>query len=279
MRKIILILMLSLLPLAASAQGLYSDTYVIPAVSHTNGAFGTTWMSDVAITNFQTTPLTVQLVVVESGENNPDNVFALTSPSINGAVTIPSGATVLLRDVLNGYRGLQTVTGALIVGANAPFAITSRTYNKSFGETVTPARDFFQNAIGTSDPTAVAYLPGITNNAQLRTNIGLLAATGSASSAPLGVQVTVKDNTGKTLGTKLVLIGPGNFTHTQFAVSSMTSQSFDVGSAELRIVQGNGAVVPYASVIDNASGAAAFIMAQFPSSASASSLFRRLFDR
>jgi len=277
MRKTAIIIVMLFLPLIAFGQGVYSDTYVIPVASHTPGAFGTVWRSDVAITNFQSTPLTVQIVVVESGEGNPDNVFALTSSSINGSVSIPANSTVLLKDVLNSHRGLQNVAGALIVGAGAPFAITSRTYTSgpagTVGETVTPARDFFENATGRSDNTAVAYIPGIANNAQSRTNIGFLAATGSASGAPMGVQVTIKDNSGKVLGTKLILIPAANFTQTQFSVGSITSLTFDTGVAELRIVQGSGAVVPYASVVDNVTGAASYIAGQFPPSTALAKTF------
>ena len=186
------------------------------------------WASDLAINNFQSSPLTVQIVVVESGENTSDNVFALASSSISGSVTVPANSTVLLKDVLKGHRGLQSVAGALIVGAGAPFAITSRTYTSgpagTVGETVTPARDFFDNATGRSDNTAVAYIPGIASNAQSRTNIGFLAATGSAPASPMGVQVTIKDGSGKILGTKLILVPAANFTQTQFSVGSITSR-------------------------------------------------------
>src|SRR5947208_2523932 len=126
MRKTSIIIVMLFLPLIAHAQSIYSDTYVIPVASHTAGAFGTMWASDLAINNFQSSPLTAQIVVVESGENTADNVFALASSSISGSVTVPANSTVLLKDVLKGHRGLQSVAGALIVGAGAPFAITSR---------------------------------------------------------------------------------------------------------------------------------------------------------
>jgi hypothetical protein len=254
-------------PAIARAQSVFSDTYVIPAVSHAVGAHGTKWMSDVAITNFQSTPLTVQLIVVESGENNSDNIFPLVTDSINGSVTVNANSTLLLKDILNGYRGKQNVTGALILWGDRPFAVTSRSYTPgTIGQTVTPARDFFENSTGRSDDTAVAILPGLVNNAQSRTNIGFLAGTGSAAGQPMTIQVTVRDASGASLGTMIVSVGAGNFTHTQFSVASITATPFDIGSAELRILQGSGAVVPYASVIDNTSGAAAYIMGQFPAS-------------
>lgn len=275
---------------AAQAQSVYSDTYVIPVASHTTGANGSTWMSDLTITNFQATPLNVQIIVVETGEGNFDNIFPLTTAAVNGVVTVPAMRTVQLRDVLNGHRGMQNVSGALILGGDKPFAVTSRSYSsgngaQSVGQTVTPARDFFENATGRNDPNAVAYLTGLTSNASTRTNIGFLAGTGSGSGSTMGVEVTIRDASGTVLGKRLVTIPAGNFTHVQFPVTSITTTPFDVGTAELRIVQGLGTVVPYASVIDNSSNAAAYVMGQFPSSTPlgalslSQQLFRAMFTR
>lgn len=278
----------ALLPLAAFGQSVYSDTYVIPVAGHVQGVNGL-WQSDLAITNFATTPLTVQIVVVETGEGNSDNIFPLmTDTNTTGSVTVAPNSTMLFRDILAGYRGRQYALGALILGGDKPFAVTSRAYSNggggtSVGETVTPARDFFENSTGRSDNTAVAYLPGLVNNASTRTNIGFLAGTGSTAGDTMAVQITIKNGAGQTLGTKLVTIPAGNFLHTQFSVSSVTSTPFDIGSAEIRITQGSGTVVPYASVIDNATGAAAYVMGQFPPSTPftstgtfSSSIFRTL---
>ncbi len=289
-RKILssIILGLLIVPTIAHAQSVFSDTYVIPVVSHTAGRNGI-WMSDVTITNFQSTPLTVQLIVVESGENNSDNIFPLTTDALNNSVTVPANATVVLKDVLKGYRGMTNASGALILGGDKPFAVTSRSYltganGAMLGQTVTPARDFFENSTGRSDNTQVAIIPGISNNGSTRTNIGFLAGAGSAGGATLAVQITIRDANGTSLGTKIVSLPPGNFTQTQFSVSSITSTFFDVGSAEFRLVQGLGTIVPYASVIDNATGSPMYIMGQFPAStpfaksSTSSNIFRDLFQ-
>jgi hypothetical protein len=275
---------------ALHAQSVYSDTYVIPVVSHTTGANGTTWMSDVVITNFAAADLNVQAIVVEAGETSFDNVFPLlTNAAPAGVLRVPANSTVLFRDILNGHRGQTNSSGALILGGDQPFAVTSRSYSMlangalTSGQTVTPARDFFENSTGRSDNSQVAILPGITSNAAMRTNIGFLAGTGSAAGSSMAVQVTIKDASGRTLGTKLVTIPSGAFVQTQFAVSSITTTPFDIGSAELRIVQGLGTVVPYASMVDNATGNATYVMGQFPASAPlartgfSSSIFRTLF--
>lgn len=286
--RILIVATLALLAGAAAYADHYSDTYVIPGAGHTSGINGSLWMSDLAITNFSATPLTVQIIVVESGENNSDNIFPLTTATSNGSVTVAANTTVLLRDVLNGQRGKQNIIGALILGGDRPFAVTSRVNNggtggESVGETVPAVRDFFENATGQPDNAAVVYLPGIVSNASARTNVGFLA--GSGAGAAMNVEITIRNAAGQSLGSRTIAIPAGNFTHTQFNVSSITTTPFDVGSAELRITSGPGTVVPYASVIDNASSNAAYIMGQFPdstpltaASSFSNSIFRKLID-
>ena len=289
MRKtsILFIACAMLLAGAAHAQSVYSDTYVIPIAGHATGAFGSVYMTDVSITNFNADPLTVQIIVVEQGENTSDNVFPLVTNSVNGSVVVAPRSTVVLRDVLNGYRGNANTSAALILGGDKPFAVTSRLYNAKnggVGDTVPAISNFFENSIGKSNNTAVAYIPGIINNANFRTNIGFLAATGSASTDPLVVEVRIRDASGNSLGSRVITTQVGQFTQTQFSVGSITSTPFDIGSAEIRILGGSGAVVPYAAVNDNATGSSAFILGMFPPSTAinsrsfGASIFRGLFS-
>jgi hypothetical protein len=288
--KLLILLVGALLAMPLAAQN-SSDLYVIPVASHTSGQFGTQWMSDLAIQNTQSGPLTVQLIFIESGEGNPNNIFPVTTTNTTGAVTIPAGGNVLLKDVLNGYRGFGSTVGSLLVGGDKPFALTSRSYSmtpagNTIGQTVPPAANFIDNTVGvTNNQTAIAYLPGLINNAQFRTNIGFVAGNGSSSGQPMSVQVTVRNAAGSAVGTRAFTIPGGAFTHVQFSIGSVAPPSFDIAGAEVTITQGNGAVVPYASVIDNGSADAVFVLGQFPANApfagktASSSVFRDLFIR
>lgn len=285
MRKTILLTLLcSFAALTASAAHL-ADTYVIPVVSHTPGAFGSTWSTDVAITNFQSTALNVQLILIETGENSSDNVYPVMTADVpNGSITVAPNSTVLLRDVVNGHRGMSQTVGALIVGADRPFAITARSYNSlggTVGETITPVRDFLENSTGQFDGVSVAYLPGLVNNAAARTNIGFVAGSGSATGG-FTIEITVKNGSGQVLGTRRITNLAGNFTQSQFSIASITNTPFDIGSAEVRILGGSGAVVPYAAIVDNRSNSVAYVMGIFPNntplsgSSTGSNLFRAL---
>lgn len=283
---------LVLVPLAARANH-YSDFYVIPVASHTAGINGTVWMSDVSIQNFQSSPLTVSLVFLQAGENNLDNISALVTGAIPGSVTVPAGGTTILKDVLNDFAGMSSVSGALLIGADKPFAVTSRSYNQSptgdtYGQTVVPTRDFIDNSIGRTDLNmAVAYLPGLINNDRFRTNLGFFAGNASSTGETMVVEFTLKDATGAAIGTpRRFAIPASTFKQLQFSSRAIADQRFDAASATVRITQGNGAVSPYASIVDNRTTDAVFISGQFPpnsqsspASAAAFGVFRTLFEQ
>lgn len=268
MRKTLSILVVAtalLFPMAALANH-YSNFYVLPIAGKTAGVNNTSWISDVAVQNFGTTPLEVSFVFIASGEGNPNNVVPLTLPGTGSATaTIPAGGSLLIRDAVAGIS--NSSTGAIMVGADRPFALTSRAYNdrNGVGQGIQPARDFLDNSLGTTNNVmATAYLPGLRNNSAFRSNIGFVAATPNGG-APMVVSITVRAADGSSLGTTSYTVPSGALQHLQFSVGSFTNNAtFDIGAAELRIVSGNGTVVPYASIIDNVTADGVFVPGNFP---------------
>ncbi|HVT02726.1 MAG TPA: hypothetical protein VHL58_05040 [Thermoanaerobaculia bacterium] len=274
MKKLLLTLATALLliPGAAFANH-YADFYVIPVASHTQGLNGV-WMSDVAIQNFQSTPINVELTFVQAGEGNPDNVTQLSFGD-GGTVIVPAKGSVLLKDVVNNLPLTQNnmVSGAILIGADKPFAVTSRSYITSpgggtVGQTVVPARDFLENAVGdTNNAMATAYIPGLISNARYRSNLGFVAATTNGAGG-MRIDVTIRNAAGAPVGaTRQFIVAPGSIEQIQFSVKSFSGDVFDVGSAEFNIAVGDGAVIPYGSVVDNATGDAVFVTGQFPANA------------
>jgi hypothetical protein len=275
---------------AASAQQAYSDLYVIPIAGHTPGANGTNWMSNLAIQNFQTSPLTVQIVVIESGSMT-DNVYPLATAASNGSVTVPAGGSAMLKDLLNDHRGLTSTTGALLVGADRPFALTSRTYSMTpdgdtVGQTVPGAGSFLDNTLSPINlAAAVAYVPGLVQNGEFRTNLGFVAANASGSGGAMTMSVTLRNAGGAVTGTRAFSVPAGAILQMQFSARELSAGNFDVAGAEFRITSGSGAVVPYASVIDNRTADAVFVSGLFPQNATnvtalsqRTSLFRAILD-
>lgn len=272
MRRLALLSMLLVSPALLASD--YSDLYLIPAAGHVSGVNGSSWMSDVAIQNPQSTALSVQLVLIGSGEGMPDNITAL------GSVTVPANGTRILRDVMNG---MPQSTGAILIGADRPFALSSRTYiadasGGTQGQSVTPMLDFVDNSLTPADlSSATAYVAGLTSNSHYRTNLGFVAGNGGSSG--MTVEISLRDADGTTLGTKMFTVPGSAFEHVQISSTTITSKSFDQASATFRIVSGSGTLAPYASVVDNMSNGAFFISSQFPPNAPfvhSASLFRSL---
>jgi hypothetical protein len=242
-----------------------SDFYILPVAAHTTGVGGTAWRTDVTIQNVQQTPLTVSVAVVESGEGLLDNIVPV---SLNGSATatVPAGGSATLSDILQNHRGRAETSGALLVGGDQPFVLVSRTYEAAHGagtvgETVLPA--------GEAAPGGTLYVPALVSNATSRSNIGLFAAAGAE---PLVVEVSLRDEGGRVLGTRSFTIAPGAATHVQFSARSVAAAPFDGGAATVRIASGDGSIIAYGSVVDNASEDASFIPGGFTSAGTAPSL-------
>ena len=261
----------------------YADLYVIPVASHTSGENGTNWRSDIAVHNFQATPLKLELVLIESGDSTINNVVPVAD---SPALVVPPNGSRILGDVLANQNRDNRV-GAIVIGGNMPFAVTSRSYSVSpsgdtVGQTVAAARDFFTNTLGDVGPNATAYLPGLIANARFRTNLGF--AAGAGPSEALVFDIIIRNAEGQEIGRKRYTLAPGTFMHQQFSSRALGTIAFDEGAAQLRIVSGDGVIVPYASVIDNATADAVFVSGEFPpvtvtQSSPAASLFQQLLQR
>lgn len=263
------------LVLGLPAFAAYSSFYVVPVVSHARGATAT-FITDLAIYNFNNRPIHVEMILIESGQGRFDNASPIEFFNHDGdANTVAAGSTEMVTDVL---QSLSNRSGALLIGADGPFAVTTRNYVASdsgtFGQTVPAVSDFLENAEGTSDLTeAVAYLPGLVSNDQYRTNVGLTAASSASSTQSLIIEITLRDDRGAPAGSKRLVVEQGTAVHTQFSIRELSSSTFDVASAEVRIVSGSGAVVPYASIVDNRSSDASLVVGTFPANRSLGSAF------
>ena len=243
----------SLFIASAAAGGEYSDLYIIPAVSHAQGAYGTFWRSDVVLHNIQAVPITVEMALVETGRPASTAPIAIV---VGGetALHLSPGETRIVADVV-GQQG-RDLAGALIVGADLPFALTSRTSAESaagrtLGQTVRPM------AIGGSADTidGVSVLAGLSVDERRRSNAGAFIA---ASHAPLVVEIELVSPSGAPLGSRILAIEEPGFVHHQWSISDLAGIAAGA-TAVVRVLQGAGVVVPYASMIDNRSAEAIFV--------------------
>jgi hypothetical protein len=188
--------------------------------------------------------------------------------SLNGSATatVPAGGSTTLSDILRNHRGRAETSGALLVEGDQPFVVISRTYEAgratgTVGETVLPVSD----SVG----GGTLYLPGLVSNGAARSNIGLVAVAGAQ---PLVIEVALRGGNGGPLGARSFTIAPGVTTHLQFSATSVAAAPFDSGAATVRIVSGDGSIIAYGSVVDNASADASFVPGGFTSAGTAPSL-------
>jgi len=234
---------------AAAGAAEYSDLYIIPGAGHSHGAFGTLWRSDVVLYNIQQVPITVEIAIVESGGAPSGEPIAVSTIHLN------PGETRVLSDAA-GHFG-RDIAGALIVGADMPFALTSRTYaqlptGRTLGQTVSPVA-----ITGAADAVnEVAVLPSLAAGERQRANIGVFVA---ASHAPVVVEIALLSASGATLGSQVTVVDEPGFEHRQLSVAQIAAPTPSSSTAVVRILEGDGIVVPYASIIDNVSAEAVFV--------------------
>jgi hypothetical protein len=239
--------LISLFTASAVLAADYSDLYVIPIAGHAPGAHGTSWRSDVVLHNLQPVPITVEMAFIESGRSPAADAVSVAFGAESSLQLLP-GETRVVTDVL-GQQG-RDVTGALVVGAAMPFVVTSRTYaelstGRTLGQTVLP----IAISGGADALNEVAVLTGLVQGDEnQRSNIGLFLA---ASRAPFVVEIEVVSASGEPLGSRVVVLDAEGLAHHQFPVTGV--------SAVVRVLQGDGIVVPYASIIDNVSAEALFV--------------------
>ncbi|HYC60925.1 MAG TPA: hypothetical protein VEK79_15285 [Thermoanaerobaculia bacterium] len=242
-----LIVAVSILFASTAFAAEYSDLYVIPIAGHAHGAHGTEWRSDVVLHNFQLVPITVEMAFIE-GTRTSD---------IGSPFQLFPGETRTITDVLGDHG--RDVIGAIVIGGDKPFVVTSRTYNgNTLGQTVRPIA-----IAGAADAVnEVAVLAGLSRDANQRANVGLVAI---ASHVPFIAEIELVSAEGAHLGSQLIMLEGEGFAHRQFRVTGGAS-------AVVRVLQGDGIIVPYASVIDNRSGEALFVSTEPAASAGANAL-------
>ncbi len=222
-----------------------ATTFVVPAVARIDGVGDTAWVSDVTLANPHATPVEIELTYLA---RDRDNIQAPTFDLVVGP-----GQSMNLEDVVQGTFGTSG-SGALLVQAQRPVVVVSRTFND------TPEGTFGQSIAGFDERDAIhegqiGHLLMLEESELFRTNFGLVN---------LGVdQVTVEvlfvDPSGSDLGTLSYTLPPRGVTQSNQVLRELTELEISGFSAEVRVVTPEGRVMAYGSVVDNSSGDPTFI--------------------
>ncbi|MGC8917695.1 MAG: hypothetical protein ACP5NF_12040, partial [Thermoanaerobaculum sp.] len=206
---------------------------------------GSYFYSDVSVLNVGTAPASVSFTYYPAGQ----------SPVTGGSASpIPVGGQAIYRDVVGQLNKVGT-KGVLKVESSQPLKVFSRTYNRvgagnplgltagtTFGQGI-PAYTLGE----TLSAGQTAYLVGLTQNANYRTNIAVANFGNSVAS----VKVTLYAGTGQQLASYTVSVNPGELKQEdQVFVSKAGQSNVESGWAKVEVTSGSG-VVAYASVLDN----------------------------
>ncbi len=228
--------------------GVGATRYVIPGVASLDTA--ATWRSDVRIFNGGNAPQTATLTLFPTG--NP-------SASVTSSVTIQPGEVKALDDIVHATFNLTNAGGALHVttAVSAPLIVTARTYDQTstgtlgqFVQAVTPA-----DAVGTND--RALQLLQMEDSPRYRTNLGLAEVTGK----PVTAEVTVILPDSKVA--PKVQIPLAAFEYRQFPIiSSLGLGNTYNARISVKVIDGQGKITAYGSVIDQKTQDPTFVPAQ-----------------
>ena len=228
--------------------GTGANRFVIPGVASLDTA--APWRSDVRVFNGSLTPQTTTLTLYPTG--NP-------SASVSNDVTIQPGEVKALDDIVHSTFNLTNTGGALHVttAVSVPLVVTARTYDQTstgtlgqFVQAVTPA-----DAVGFNERSL--QLLQMEDSPRYRTNLGLAEVTGKAVTAEVTVILPDSKVAPK------VQIPLGAFEYRQFAIiSSLGLGNTYNARISVKVIDGQGKITAYGSVIDQKTLDPTFVPAQ-----------------
>ncbi len=230
----------------------------IPVGVHASGSNNTFWVTDVRLFNpsySDTASLKVYLIP-KGADGTVD--FQQTN------VSVDPQSILSLPDILANRFGAESLQGNLIFETDDPHLLaTSRTYNTgggsgTYGQYIDMARA--SAAIGSDD--APSYLVQLARNSAFRTNIGFSEVAGHQAT----VRVELFDgSTGSPIGTpQQYTIKPFSNVQINRIFEELSAGTSGNAYARITVTSGEGRVVAYGSVVDNATGDAIYIPAQRP---------------
>lgn len=252
---------------AAALTAATTTSALLPAAAHSVGSFGTSWRTDLWISNPNSGSVTASVRFFPANTDNG----AVPAAAPLAQKVVPAYGTVFLADIL-GDSGLpDNVKGALRVDVEGdqshPVVIGSRTYNSfttgpgTYGQYVPAMQE-------SATPVSELFLTGLRGDADYRTNVGLVSAS---SDAVGGIVVHVLNENGVEVGTYSLGLYAYGMTQIDDIIGKLDPSpgSLPVFSIKIDFVDWKGdpvsqPVTAYATVIDNTSGDGVFVPARTP---------------
>ncbi len=225
-----------------------SSTLIVPVAASSPGAQGTRWKTDLT------------LAADASGDVDDVRLHLVTSATdgsepLEVALGLAQSSGVQLRDVVRTAMEQDPAVGALVITSSAPIAAVSRTFNDdpsgTYGQMV-PALPLSAARTGTTPTTLIQ----LARTSRFRTNFGFANLTDQ----PLTLQAAASRADGSSLGTWPVSLGPYGFLQQNDPLSWLTGDPVEDAFVVVSAADADARYIAYASVVDNVSGDAVFVL-------------------
>jgi hypothetical protein len=220
----------------------------VAAAAKAPGAYGTDWRTDGMLFNPGAATVCYNLHFASSGESG-------TTDTDCGASCLLGNSSRSFRDILGTACSIEGQSaGSITVNPTGKLLFTTRIYNQTengtYGQFVEAVTGDQGLEVGDK-----AHVIALKQNSEYHTNLGFAEIT----SRETLIEIRIYDSSAsQILSTSYHLPSTGWL---QVGLSEMGISNLDLGRAEIEVISG-GAVLPYASVVDNRTGDAIFIPAQ-----------------
>jgi hypothetical protein len=212
----------------------------VPAAAHAPGAYGSLWRTDVAVVNATGAGACVEVRFTPAGGGEARTWSGTMAPG-----------TRLFGDVLVSLLGVgaeERASGALRFASDRPLVVSSRTWNASERGT------YGAHLAGLGEERAVTegrpgVLPQLKRGAASRTNVGLT----NVGTAEATGSIRLFAANGTALGSaKAVAVPAGALVQLDDVFAACGAGDAALAWARVEVTTPGGALLAYASVIDNA---------------------------
>ncbi len=223
----------------------------VPAAASAQGQGGTSWSTAGWFSNSTDVPVDLSAALLRQGQSN---AAAVASPVTLG--TIPPHGFLRVDDLVAVLGGSQ-LTGGLYLRATASGISQGASIVTATTHTFTP-NPLGGGSYGQGIPASRAgsagetLVPGVFQNAVLRTNIGVLNTSGTT----VTLEVRVLDANGNQMSFTGWSLQP--YEQRQVGLPVLGVSSLNGGSVTFRVTSAGGSILGYASTVDQVSGDAIY---------------------
>jgi hypothetical protein len=231
-------------------QSLAASKYVIPGVANLDTGFAN-WQTDVRLFNASSTPVKATLTFVSQGDDAP----------LVRELTINGGEVKTLDSTLTQFFGITgNAGGALHIATSTavPLVATARTYNLTAAGTYGQFIPAVTPNDAASRGSRALQLLQIEESNRYRTNLGLAEVTGKAAR----IEISVVPADSRVAARNTIDLKPNQFVQYSQILRSMGFQNVFNARMTVRVIEGDGRVAAYASVIDAQTNDPTYVPAQ-----------------